>query len=182
MSIKHSLLALLQSEPRYGYQLKTAFETETGGVWPLNIGQVYTTLARCERDGLVSARSADAEGKVLYEITALGKAEVSSWFEEPVQRESSERDELAIKIALAIATGRKNALDIIQEQRSETMRQLQSLTRQKRKTSPEDLGTLLVIERQLFDIESESRWLDLCESKLLKNSSSPKTARKADQS
>ena len=48
MSIRHSLLALLQDKPRYGYQLRVEFEDRTGSAWPLNIGQVYTTLARLE--------------------------------------------------------------------------------------------------------------------------------------
>ena len=54
MSVKHGLLALLCEGPRYGYELKAAFETRTGEAWPLNVGQVYTTLARLERDGQVA--------------------------------------------------------------------------------------------------------------------------------
>src|SRR6266511_1516280 len=53
MSVKHGLLALLERGPMCGYQLRVAFEESTGGTWPLNIGQVYTTLSRLERDGLV---------------------------------------------------------------------------------------------------------------------------------
>ena len=53
MSIRNSLLALLQDRPRYGYQLRIEFEDRTGSTWPLNIGQVYTTLSRLERDDMV---------------------------------------------------------------------------------------------------------------------------------
>ena len=62
MSIRHGLLALLAQEPMYGAQLRSEFESRTGGTWPLNVGQVYTTLSRLERDGLVEAAGgADGE-------------------------------------------------------------------------------------------------------------------------
>ncbi len=54
MSIKYGLLALLRDRPGYGYQLRAEFEEATGSTWPVNIGQVYTTLTRLERDGLVA--------------------------------------------------------------------------------------------------------------------------------
>ena len=50
MSIRHALLALLSEGPKYGLQLRQEFEAGTGEVWPLNVGQVYTTLQRLERD------------------------------------------------------------------------------------------------------------------------------------
>ena len=101
MSIRHSLLALLQDRPRYGYQLRTEFEDRTGSSWPLNIGQVYTTLDRLERDGLVRKDGADGEGHIIYSITPEGRAEVHNWFTSPVPRASPPRNELAIKLALA---------------------------------------------------------------------------------
>src|SRR5688500_15532862 len=104
MSIRHGLLALLEGGPKYGYQLRTEFEAATGATWPLNVGQVYTTVARLERDGLVEPGEADAEGRVTYRITERGRSEVTQWFTTPVARESRPRDELAIKLALAITT------------------------------------------------------------------------------
>ena len=101
MSIRHSLLALLQDRPRYGYQLRVEFEDRTGSSWPLNIGQVYTTLDRLERDGLVRNDGGDGEGHVIYSITAAGRAEVRDWFAAPVPRSNPPRNELAIKLALA---------------------------------------------------------------------------------
>ena len=76
MSIRHSLLALLQDKSRYGYQLRVEFEDRTGSAWPLNIGQVYTTLDRLERDGLVRNDGGDGEGHVIYSITDAGRSEV----------------------------------------------------------------------------------------------------------
>src|SRR5947207_1083293 len=61
MSVRHALLALLSEGPKYGLQLREEFEAGTGEVWPLNVGQVYTTLQRLERDGLVEAA---ADGRI----------------------------------------------------------------------------------------------------------------------
>ena len=72
MSVEHGLLALLERGTRYGYQLRTEFEHATGGTWPLNIGQVYTTLSRLERDGLVRALPESDGGQRPYEITDDG--------------------------------------------------------------------------------------------------------------
>ena len=102
MSIRQGLLALLEERPRYGYELRQEFESRTGSTWPLNVGQVYTTLARLERDGLVEPDHTDDEGHVYYRITDDGRADVREWFARPVARENQRRDELAIKLALAI--------------------------------------------------------------------------------
>src|SRR4051812_27209061 len=103
LSIRLSLLALLEEGPRYGYQLRTEFEARTGGAWPLNVGQVYSTLARLERDGFVAPLAAAAdESQVHYGITDAGRAAVATWFATPVERATPPRDELAIKLALAV--------------------------------------------------------------------------------
>ena len=102
MSIRHSLLALLQDQPRYGYELRVEFEDRTGAAWPLNIGQVYTTLDRLERDGLVSKDGDDGGGHVIYSITDAGAEEVEAWFAGAVDRGNPPRNEIAIKLALAV--------------------------------------------------------------------------------
>ena len=79
----------------YGYQLRSEFEQRTGSTWPLNVGQVYTTLTRLERDGLVKGAGADGEGHVMYHVTPAGRAEVAAWFTTPVPRTQPPRDELA---------------------------------------------------------------------------------------
>lgn len=167
MAIRHGLLALLDEGPAYGYQLKAAFEERTGGTWPLNIGQVYTTLARAERDGLVAQLEADDEGRVVYEITDAGRAEVARWFAEPVRRDGAPRDELTIKLAVAVTAPGVDVAALVQAQRAETMRTLQSLTRLKMDADDEaDTAWLLVRERLLFDAEAEARWLDHVEARL----------------
>jgi len=169
MSIKHGLLALLREAPKYGYQLRGEFEAATGATWPLNIGQVYTTLTRLERDGLVRAAGAEAaeDGRSMYEITDAGRAELASWFETPVTRESRPRDELAIKLALALAVPGVDVSAVVQRQRMSTMQSLQELTRLKRGGG--EISWQLVLESMIFAAEAEIRWLDHCEAMLLRH-------------
>jgi len=177
MSIRHSLLALLQDEPRYGYQLRGEFEERTGSTWPLNIGQVYTTLDRLERDALVEKDGDDGEGHVIYSITAAGRAEVTGWFAAPVAATNPPRNELAIKLALALTLDGVDVAAVIQAQRSASMRLLQDYTRQRRAAGSaareisgaqgpggaNDAAWLLVLDSLIFSTEAEVRWLDHCE-------------------
>jgi len=169
MSIRQGLLALLAERPRYGYELRGEFEARTGSTWPLNVGQVYTTLARLERDGCVTASAESESGQQNYEITPAGRAEVRAWFSTPVRREARPRDELAIKLALAVAS-EIDVREVIQTQRTDSIRALQDYTRLKvRGGTPgndEDLAWLLVLDAMIFQTEAEVRWLDHCESRL----------------
>jgi DNA-binding PadR family transcriptional regulator len=170
MSVKHGLLALLERGPMYGYQLRTAFEESTGGTWPLNAGQVYTTLTRLERDGLVRPLPRGEEGQRPYAITDAGHAELAAWFATPVGPGDRPRDELAIKLALALTTPGVDAPAVVQAQRGATMRTLQEYTRLKARAQlPGDLGWLLVLDAMLFHAEAEIRWLDHCEASLVRH-------------
>jgi len=164
MSVRHALLALLEDGPMYGYQLRAEFETRTGSTWPLNVGQVYTTLARLERDGLVSAEGDDGEGHVVYLITDAGREEVATWFASPVARTQPPRDELAIKLAIAVTIPGIDVGSVIQQQRSATITALQDYTRLKREAT--DLAWGLVLDSLVFGAEAEVRWLDHCEARV----------------
>ena len=168
MSIRHGLLALLERGPRHGYQLRAEFDAATGSTWPLNVGQVYTTLDRLERDGLVAQDGApDADGRIAYRLTDAGRAEVSSWFRSPVSAKAAPRDELAIKLALAVTTPGVDVLTVVQAQRTGTMGQLQELTRLKtRAGAADDLAWSLVLDSLVFRAEAEIRWLDHCETRV----------------
>src|SRR5215471_15908326 len=131
MSVRYGLLALLKRGPMYGYQLRVAFEESTGGTWPVNIGQVYTTLSRLERDGLARALPESDGGQRPYEITEAGQAELALWFATPISRGDRPRDELTIKLALALTTPGVDPGGVVQRQRGATMRTLQELTRLK---------------------------------------------------
>jgi DNA-binding PadR family transcriptional regulator len=168
MSIRQGILALLAEEPRYGYQLRGEFEQRTGGTWPLNIGQVYTTLARLERDDLVVSGGQDAEGRTRYDITDAGRAEVEGWFATPVRRDAAPRDELVIKLALALTLPTVDVRALIQAQRTETMRTLQEYTRLRSATGPDADGEAwrLALDAMVFQAEAEMRWLDHCETRI----------------
>ncbi len=169
MAVREGLLALLQEAPRYGYQLKTEFEVATGGVWPLNVGQVYTTLDRLERDGFVSLRFGDDEQK-MYTITVAGLGELGAWWETVPVAEPPPRDELMLKVLFAIEHGRDHALAVITRQRTALTELLQRHRRERRELPPGDLTELagsLVTDALIVRAEADLRWLDLCESRIL---------------
>jgi DNA-binding PadR family transcriptional regulator len=169
MSVRQGLLALLDEGDMYGYQLRATFEQRTGATWPLNIGQVYTTLNRLERDGLIEVAGSDDEGHQTYRITVAGREEVRRWFVTPVSRSAAPRDELAIKLALAVQAHDLDVTAIIAAQRTETLRTLQDYTRLKARVEPTDQDNtawLLVLDAMVFQAEAEVRWLDLCDSRL----------------
>jgi DNA-binding PadR family transcriptional regulator len=172
MSVRQGLLALLEQGPMYGYQLRAEFETRTGSTWPLNVGQVYTTLSRLERDGMVEPAGEDDDGHAVYRITAAGRADVAQWFSTPVRRTSPPRDELAIKLAMAVTVPGVDVRAVVQGQRTATIRALQDYTRLKARagadgpTEGSDLAWLLVLDSLVFAAEAEVRWLDHCEARL----------------
>jgi DNA-binding PadR family transcriptional regulator len=170
MSVRHSLLALLERGPMYGYGLKSEFEAATGQMWPLNVGQVYTTLARLERDGLVKA-DVEADDQKVYRLTGAGRAALDAWFVGAVSREAAPRQELAIKLIFAVRSPSADVGQVIQTQRAATMRSLQELTRLKADSGTGDelaaeLAWTLTLDGLLFQGEAEIRWLDLCEARL----------------
>lgn len=165
MSIRHGLLALLSRGSRYGYQLRAEFESSTGATWPLNIGQVYTTLSRMERDGLVDPGEADDQGRVVYTITEAGRTEMTRWFSTPVAQSDRPRDELVIKLAMAVAAQQVDVAEVVRAQRTATMRTLQELTRAKR-AAVDGPAQRLVLDSMIFQAEAEQRWLDHCEAVL----------------
>jgi len=174
VSVRHSLLALLDAGPMHGYGLKTEFEAATGEVWPLNVGQVYTTLARLERDQLVEAE-VDADGQKVYRITGAGREELRRWFETPVAREVVPRQELAIKLVFAMRSGSADVAAVVQRQRAATVRSLQEFTRLKVAAEADgDLAWLLMLDGLVFQAEAEARWLDLCEARLARERAAPR--------
>ena len=185
MSVRQGLLALLAQEPMYGYQLRAEFEARTGSTWPLNVGQVYTTLGRLERDGFVEAAGGDGDGHVVYRITDAGEAHVRGWFATPVSRDAPPRDELAIKLAMAVTVPGVDVRAVVQRQRTATVRALHDYTRLKQTGGEGDLAWLLVLESLIFSAEAEVRWLDHCEARLARAAETPRapapaaTARKA---
>lgn len=167
MSVRHSLLAILAEGATHGYGLKSQFERTTAGAWPLNVGQVYQTIARLERDGLVESEGLEGTERQTWRITDQGKEALADWYRSPVVDEAPPRDELAIKVLLAIAAGSVDVSSVLAAQRAATMDHLRSLTRQKAKADPDtELPWLLLLDSMILKGEAELRWLDLCEERL----------------
>ena len=160
MSIRQSLLAILGQGPCYGYQLRLEFERRTGGTWPVNVGQVYATLERLERDGLVSKSSTADTGHVYYAITSAGSAAATDWLQSPAER--SGRDEAALKLVLAMTLPGADAHAIITTQRAATAAALAGY-RSEAGTSP---SRRLLVESLALAAEAELHWLDHCEAAL----------------
>lgn len=174
MSIRHGLLALLEPGARYGSGLRTEFEARTGGTWPLSIGQVRATLGRLERDGLVGQERVDEAGRVLYALTEAGRAELRAWFARPVERVGPPRDELAIKLVMAVGAPGVDVREVVGVQRRYVAEARHGYVRQRAEAlaraheHPEEMARLLVLEQLVFHAEAESRWLDVCEARLLR--------------
>jgi DNA-binding PadR family transcriptional regulator len=167
MSIRHALLALLSEGPKYGLQLREEFEARTGEVWPLNVGQVYTTLQRLERDGLVESDGSADEGpqKGLH-ITPGGAQELDAWLRTPPDLSSPPRDELVMKVLVALRVPGVDVHDVIQVHRRYLVELMQQWTRLKEDEAEFDLGLALVVDAELFRLDSVIRWLDAADGRL----------------
>lgn len=172
MSVREGLLALLAAGPRHGYQLKSEFEARTAGVWTLNIGQVYSTLERLERDGLVEAAGeADTDGRRVYTITGSGQDELDRYLNLPSADETPSRDGLMLKVLVAIGTPGINPLTVVGTERAARMATLQSRRRELRDANVNgDLAKRLAFDALIAITESELRWLDICEERLMHHS------------
>ena len=190
MAVREGLLALLREGPRYGYQLKTEFEAATGGVWTINVGQVYTTLERLGRDGLVTLDERDEQK--LYSITLAGVDELGAWWEAVPTEDPPPRDELMLKMLMAIELGPDHGLDVITKHRTALISLLQRRRRAaigaasaasngNRNGSSngagagEGLAAALVADALIVRAEADLRWLDLCEARLLAAGKRPAT-------
>ena len=174
MSVRHALLALLAEGPKYGLQLREEFVERTGEVWPLNVGQVYTTLQRLERDGLVeSDDAADPGPQKGFRITEGGEQELAGWLRTPPDLAAPPRDELVIKVLVAVRIPGVNVHDVIQVHRRYLVELMQQWTRLKEAEADSDLGLALVIDAELFRLDSVIRWLDAADGRLRRASLEP---------
>jgi DNA-binding PadR family transcriptional regulator len=175
MSIRHALLALLSEGPKYGLQLRQEFEARTGEVWPLNVGQVYTTLQRLERDGLVESDGTTDDGPQKgFRITADGEAELAAWLRTPPDLSSPPRDELVIKVLVASRLPGVNVHEVIQAHRRYLVQLMQEWTRLKEYDGARDLEFALVVDAELFRLDSVVRWLDAADGRIKRASIEPK--------
>ncbi len=167
MSVRHALLALLSEGPKYGLQLREEFEARTGEVWPLNVGQVYTTLQRLERDGLVEAEDTGDDGPQKgFRITVEGAAELTRWLRTPPDLASPPRDELVMKVLVAVRVPGTDVHEVIQAHRRYLVELMQQWTRIKEDEAGFDLNLALVVDAELFRLDAVIRWLDSADGRL----------------
>jgi DNA-binding PadR family transcriptional regulator len=167
MSIRHSLLALLSEGPKYGFQLRQEFEMSTGEVWPLNVGQVYTTLQRLERDGLAQSDDVDEdERQKNYRITETGGDELARWLRTPPDMSEPPRDELVIKVLIASRLPNVDVYDVIQVHRRYVVQLMQQWTHLKEDESRFDIAFALAVDAELFRLDAVVRWLDAADGRL----------------
>lgn len=170
MSVRNGLLALLAEGSRHGYELRKELEERTGALWGLNVGQVYTTLARLERDGLVSEVGDGSSGGGSHDqrqfvLTESGRRELTDWFETPRRRSEPERDELVIKLTLAAGLEGVDLDRVIEAQRVATTEDLQRYTRQKAACHEADVARLFALDAVITQIDGELRWLEQCQQR-----------------
>jgi DNA-binding PadR family transcriptional regulator len=166
MSVRHALLALLSEGPKYGLQLRHEFEARTGEVWPLNVGQVYTTLQRLERDGLVASDGAEEGPQKGYRITVDGADELTDWLHTPPDYAQPPRDELVIKVLVAVQVPGVDVYDVVQVHRRHLIELMQRYTAVKADAAEDDVALALVVDAELFRIEAAVRWLDAADARL----------------
>jgi DNA-binding PadR family transcriptional regulator len=140
VSVKHSLLALLNYTPTYGYQLHGLMEAALGDPWAINIGQIYSTLSRLERGGLVVRQLENDEeetDRTIYELTKDGRSELERWFRKPLSRDYRLRDAIYAKLILGYLSDSVPPHEILQSQRKQLLGEMQKLMR---KRSEVDVG------------------------------------------
>jgi DNA-binding PadR family transcriptional regulator len=173
LSVRHALLGLLSEGPKYGLQLREEFESATGEVWPLNIGQVYTTLQRLERDGLIESDGSGDEGPQKgFRITAAGSEELGTWLRTPPDLSLPPRDELVIKVLVALRLPGTSAHDVMQAHRRYLVELMQQWTRIKEQEA-DDLSLALVVDAELFRLDAVIRWLDAADGRLKRAAADP---------
>jgi DNA-binding PadR family transcriptional regulator len=167
MSIRHALLALLSEGPKYGLQLRQEFESRTGEVWPLNVGQVYTTLQRLERDGLVESEDSGGAGpQNVFTITPTGSGELNEWLRTPPDVVPPPRDELVIKLLVAMRVPGVDLPELLQVHRRHLVQAMQEYTHLKGEIAEDEVELSLVVDSELFRIEAIVRWLDIADARL----------------
>lgn len=168
--MRYPFLALLSTRSHHGYELKQELEQRFGGALaPLNGGQVYTTLQRLERDGLVEGAEVpdDARQKRTYALTDAGRQALEQWLAEPTPA-TRMRDDFFMKLVLAGTTGIADPGGLIGRQRAEYLRQLRSLSEHAAAGGP--VATLLA-EGAALHVEADLKWLDMCEERLTQEGS-----------
>ncbi|WP_027344471.1 PadR family transcriptional regulator [Hamadaea tsunoensis] len=164
MSVPLTLLGLLDRAPSHGYDLKRHYDTLFGNDKPLSFGQVYASLGRLTRDGLIESRAEPGDGpdRKSYAITDAGHGQVAEWLGEPVEPAPHLQTVLFVKVVLALLLDR-DAAGYLDLQRRTHLARMRELTEIKRTGGPAEL---LLADYGLFHLEADLRWIDLTTARL----------------
>lgn len=165
MSIGHTLLGLLEQGPRHGYDLKRAYDEHFGHDRPLHYGQVYATLSRLLKNGLIEENGVEQGGgpdRKRYAVTNEGVTDVGKWLSTPEKPELYMQSTLFTKVIIALLSER-SAEDVLDIQRSAHLRAMRELTLRKKSG---DLADQLICDHALFHLEADLRWLELTAARL----------------
>ncbi len=166
--MRYPILALLSDNPAHGYELKGGVEASRGRISPpLNIGQIYTTLGRLERDELVEASDVDQAGrpnKRVYRITDAGRKALESWIGQ-ASTETRLKDDFFQKLMLVASLGIADPLELLDRQRAEYLRSLREVQRLASEAAG-DLPSELLAEGASLHLQADLKWLDLCEQRI----------------
>jgi DNA-binding PadR family transcriptional regulator len=169
MSLKFGILGLLAEQPLHGYEVKNRFESLLGGTWEVNIGQVYSTLQRLERDGLVEAAGDRGDrGKLPYNLTGAGRRTLEDWLRQPEAEPQQLREEIYVKLLLVsrLANGGLNSLLAAQRRvYLQRLKDLAGLERRAREQGRDDL--VLLVKGAVLHTEADLKWTDAWAEELL---------------
>ena len=163
------VLAMLAKEPSQGYQLRARMNDALGPLGEaLNAGQVYVTLGRLEKAGLVAVEEApeaagpsDRDRKV-YVLTAAGQQRVAEWLAE-VSWPRPDLAEFHLKLIAAAAAGLADPISIVDAQRRELLRRLRDAQRAEMAV-PDGSDAALLLEGIVLRLQADLRWLEACEA------------------
>ncbi len=162
MSLKYGVLGLLKAEPLHGYEVKNRFESMLGGTWEVNIGQIYTTLQRLERDGLVRPLGPRGDrGKLQYELSAEGRKALDEWLAQPDSGPQQLHEEIYVKLLLATRIANGDLPGLLARQKRAYLQRLRDLNRleeRARRDGRIDLARL--VRGALLHTEADLKWMD----------------------
>ena len=162
MSLKYGLLGLLTSEPLHGYEVKNRFEAMLGGTWEVNIGQVYTTLQRLERDRLVRPVGVRGDrGKQAYELSPEGRKALDDWLAEADTGPQSLHEDIYVKLLIATRVANGSVGQLLGRQKRAYLQRLRDLNRleeRARRDGRIDLARL--VRGALLHAEADLKWID----------------------
>lgn len=164
-----ALLVLLASGGAHGYELKQQLEKLLGAAYPQpNVGQIYVTLARLEKAGLIEGEEVSQSSrpnKKTYRITPAGREAVDLWFGE-VADEPRVRDEFFMKLALATETGLADHITLINKQRRQYLNTMRELSRLSAAEDRDNRVAQLLIEGAMLHLQADLDWLERCQEEL----------------